>query len=400
MVYLFLAVSANDTGQATRSARDAEALDLPFELDAASLLHPRPHGLAKLLEIGPTRLPLIDEEVAVHLRDLGVADREPAAAGGINELPGFVPRRVLEGRAAGAALDRLRLLAIGGDAVHLSENLRGLACLALEQSFGEDKVLGRAAMAILVVEVCHWKHVDLTFAVDGARFDHNLAGLAAMRASVHAQRAPGAAWDAAIEGEAGDARSSCGAGDLHVGHRSADAEAMALLDLDVAEATPQADHYALDAAVAHQQIRAEPDHGDRNIGRRLAQEIGEVAFVSGRIEDFGGAACPEPSEIGESSFGFQLAAQIGQACHELSDESLAVHDWLLVWSRLGSAFIQSVMVPAPSPTTRSPFFATEATVSTKVSSSSTVSTCGWPCRRKPDASSSRSMPGIGASPAE
>src|SRR5262249_4255627 len=157
---------------------------------------------------------------------------------------------------------------------------------------------------------------------------------------------------------------------------------------------------ALDATVADQQVRAEANDGNRNIERRLAQEISEVGFVGRRIENFGRTTCPEPGEIGESSFGFQLAAQLRQARGELCHESIPVHAWLLVSSLFGSAFIQSVMVPAPSPTTRSPSFATEATVSTRVSSSSTVSTCGWPCRRKPEASSSRSMPGIGASPAE
>src|SRR4026208_337511 len=102
-----------------RSARDSEALDLPFEFDTAIFLHPSPHGFAKLLEISPARLPFIYEEVAVHLRDFGVSDRKSPTAGGVDELPRLVPWRVLEGRAAGPALDRLRLLAIGGGGLPL-----------------------------------------------------------------------------------------------------------------------------------------------------------------------------------------------------------------------------------------------------------------------------------------
>ena len=125
--------------------RHSDPLDLPFQLDARRLLHAPAHRLAQGLDIRGGGAAEIDQEVAVHLRNLGVAVFQAAAAGGINELPRFLAGRILERRAAGAALDRLRLLAIGGDVVHLGENLRGIARLALEQNLGEDEILGRAA---------------------------------------------------------------------------------------------------------------------------------------------------------------------------------------------------------------------------------------------------------------
>ena len=94
--------------------------------------------------------------------------------------------------------------------------------------------------------------MELALAIDGARFDHDLAGLAAMRAAVHAQRPPDAAGYAAIETEAGDAGVRRSTGHLHVGHRRAGAEAMAFLNLNVTEPSPKANDHALDAAVAHQ----------------------------------------------------------------------------------------------------------------------------------------------------
>ena len=66
----------------------------------------------------------------------------------------------------------------------------------------------------------------------------------------------------------------------------------AVLDLDLAEAAAEPDHHAFDAAVAHQQVGAEPDDGDGNVGRRRLQEIGKVGFVGRRIEHFRGAARP------------------------------------------------------------------------------------------------------------
>ena len=64
----------------------------------------------------------VDEEIAVHGRDLRVADDEPAAAGAVDQLPGLGARRVLEGRAAGLFPDRLRGLARAGDALHLGQD--------------------------------------------------------------------------------------------------------------------------------------------------------------------------------------------------------------------------------------------------------------------------------------
>ena len=104
------------------------------------------------------------------------------------------------------------------------------------------------------MQIGHGKHMDLAGAIDSAGLDHHLAGLASMGAAVHAKRTTDATWDAAIEGEAGDAGVGRGAGDLHVWHGGAGAEPRALLDLDVAEALPQTDHHAANAAVAHEQI--------------------------------------------------------------------------------------------------------------------------------------------------
>ena len=64
----------------------------------------------------------------------------------------------------------------------------------------------------------------LPCAVDGARLDQHVLGLAAVGAGIHAQRAADRAGNAAIEGEAGDAGIGRRARDLHVGHGGAGAE--------------------------------------------------------------------------------------------------------------------------------------------------------------------------------
>ena len=79
------------------------------------------------------------------------------------------------------------------------------------------------------------------------------------------------AGNAAQEGEPGDAGFLRRARDLHVRHRGAGAHAIAVLDLDLVEAAAEPDHHARHAAVAHDQVRAEPDHGHRNVGRQIAR---------------------------------------------------------------------------------------------------------------------------------
>src|SRR5438552_14512035 len=65
-----------------RSSGSADPLDLPIEIDARGLLHALTHGLAQRLDVGGSRAAEIDQKVAMHLGDLGVADLEAAAAGG------------------------------------------------------------------------------------------------------------------------------------------------------------------------------------------------------------------------------------------------------------------------------------------------------------------------------
>src|SRR6476620_12102843 len=133
--------------------RHSDPLELPFELDARRLLHAPAHRLAQSLDIRGGGAAEIDQEVAVHLRNLGVAVFQAAAAGGIDELPRFLAGRILERRAAGAALNRLRCLARFGDFLHFGRDRGRITGRALEQRLREDDVVRRAAMAIVIVHV-------------------------------------------------------------------------------------------------------------------------------------------------------------------------------------------------------------------------------------------------------
>src|SRR3954452_2115339 len=94
-------------------------------------------------------------------RDLGVPHAEAAAACGIDQRPGLVAGRVLEGRAAGAAAERLRFLAGAGDGVHLRADRLKVAGRAPEHGFDDDRALRHFAVAIGVTEPVEWPFDDL-----------------------------------------------------------------------------------------------------------------------------------------------------------------------------------------------------------------------------------------------
>ena len=62
-----------------RLSGDADALDLPFELDAGCLAHALAHGLAEFLDLRGRGAAFVDQEVAVQLGDLRRADRRSRA---------------------------------------------------------------------------------------------------------------------------------------------------------------------------------------------------------------------------------------------------------------------------------------------------------------------------------
>src|SRR5258705_3711399 len=86
----------------------ADPLDFPIKFDAGILFHALAHGLAQCLDVGGAGATEIDQKIAMQFRDLRIADRKPTAICAVDKLPRFMPRRILEGRASGAALSRRR----------------------------------------------------------------------------------------------------------------------------------------------------------------------------------------------------------------------------------------------------------------------------------------------------
>ena len=131
-----------------RLYRDADAVDLPLQRDAGALVDALPHSLAERLDVGGARFAEIDQEIAMHLRDLCIADTQSPAAGSVDELPRFPARRIFEGRAAGAASHRLRRFPRFSDLVHFGRDHSGIATRRAKKRLRENIIIGDRAMPI------------------------------------------------------------------------------------------------------------------------------------------------------------------------------------------------------------------------------------------------------------
>ena len=152
-------------------------------------------------------------------------------------------------------------------------------------------------------------------AVDGARLDQGVFGLAAIGAAVHAQRAADAAGNAAHECKSGNAGFLRRARYFHIGHCGAGAY-IVFFDRNLIEAAAEPDHDAWNAAVAHNQIGAKPDDRNGDIARQIGEKIRQIAFVFGHEQKLRRAADAKPGQLGERLVRQQPAAQIWHAFFE------------------------------------------------------------------------------------
>src|SRR5205823_9465611 len=88
--------------------------------------------------------------------DLRAADAQTAAAGGLDQLPGAMVRRILEGRATGLFADRLRVFAVVLYLVHPRANQFRRGDGATKARGGKNDGSVDAAVAIdeLHVRIC------------------------------------------------------------------------------------------------------------------------------------------------------------------------------------------------------------------------------------------------------
>src|SRR6185437_1426910 len=132
-------------------------------------------------------------------------------------------------------------------------------------------------------------------------------GLAAVAAGVHRQRAADRAGDDGKEFRVRPVVHRGKARDLRARDAGLGADAAAV-EAELVQRRVQQHDGAAHAAVAHQEVAAEPDDGYRLLGRKLAHEGREVLAIGRNEGDVGGAAAAPAGVPGQRLVAAQLAA--------------------------------------------------------------------------------------------
>jgi len=86
--------------------------------------------------------------------------------------------------------------------------------------------------------------------------------------------------------------------DFDIWHRGAGANAR-VLDGDIAKTAAVPDHHARHAAVAHDEIGAEPDDGHRNVRLQISERIAKVLLIFRYEQNLRRAADAKPGQLGQ-----------------------------------------------------------------------------------------------------
>src|SRR5262249_40691858 len=81
-----------------------------------------------------------------------------------------------------------------------------------------------------------------------------------------------------------------------------------------------ANDHADNTAITYDQIRAETDHGYRNVGSKATPKIPKVGLILWHEQDLRRAANAEPGQLGNRLIGEQAAAQVGHGRFEIGHD--------------------------------------------------------------------------------
>ena len=279
----------------------------------------------------------VDQEIAVHFRDLRAADAQAPAAGGVDQLPGAVARRILEGRAAGLFADRLRGLAMVLHLVHPRADRLRRGDQPAKARRGEND--GRIDAAVAIDEF----HVGIVEADASCRRGRCLVAsistslVSAPLAPAFMRSAPPMVPGMPKKNSRPPILAAAAVSATRLS--SAAAPALTISPSALVSPKPRGDSLITtpgNAAVAHDQVGADADDIDRKFGRQMREEISEVIFIRRREQHLRRAADPKPGQLRQRLVrqqppaqlrhrGFEIGRDVGEG-HVLMGNSVAARD--------------------------------------------------------------------------
>ncbi len=246
----------------------------------------------------------------MHGREHRLAVKLAAPAGLVDQLPGGVAGRVLEGRAASLLADRLGAFPARGDRLHPGFDLGRIAGRAAIEGAGEDQLAGgrRSGLAVGEAHVGIRQRVLLAEAMQSVGLDQDVLGLRAVATGVHHAGAADGPRHAAIELQSRDARLPRLARQNGVQGRRPGVDGGIAPWLDLGEGATHADHHTLDPAIADQQVGSDADGHHRDGWVQSLEEDGQVVLVLRQEQQLGRPADAQPSVGRQHRVPQQLAA--------------------------------------------------------------------------------------------
>ena len=275
----------------------ADDADFWFQVDAVCFFDAFLDFVDDVEDIPCRRVARVDDEAGVFHRDLGIAAGKAFEAGLVDEGPGKVSRRTLEGTAGAVHFQRLLAAAAVHEIVHTGLDFLGVAAAQGQFDF-DDKFLGflEAALAIGKTEVRRIIRMDTAFAVDRADAGYDMAHFPVVSPGVHEDGAAQGTGDATGKFDAGQAVFLGKLADIFQ-HVTGTGQDLAVVAGQYFSHRIQLDDDAPDAAIADEDVGAAaedrhrqfqppccPDGQGHFLDRfRQDQDVGRAADSKGRV---------------------------------------------------------------------------------------------------------------------
>ena len=255
--------------------------------------HRRAHFSDQTLDISRRRLAGIHDEVGMFLRHLCAADAlafQPAAFDQLCRMPA---RRVAEHRARIGQLQRLARAALFHQRLDLLSRRLDIALLEMQPGTDEELFARRMPCHMAISDLVFLRRALQQLAASRQHLHarHLLPGFAAVAPRVHRQHAAQRAGDAREKFRAAQVVRGSEARQFCARHSRLRVDDILAIHAQLAQRAVHQQHCAAQAAVAHQQIAAQPNRIQRLLRRHLPQKVLQIREVCRTVQALRRSTC-------------------------------------------------------------------------------------------------------------